>query len=182
MIIFLNGPPRCGKDTGAQILLRRVPGAVEYKMSWPLKRSIPQMFMLSPEQVAEFEKDKERPRLELGGLSWRETQIWLSEDVIKPKFGHSFFGRIATAYMRHNPTSYHVISDSGFREEALPVVHEFGPEQCRLIQVHRPGTSFAGDSRSWVDLSDVGVRPLKVLNDSTLEVYEHRLLASLRLP
>ena len=50
-----------------------------------------------------------------------------------------------------------MVPDSGFREEAEVLVRKTGPENVLLKSLHRPGHGFEGDSRGYVDLSDLGV-------------------------
>jgi hypothetical protein len=42
-----------------------------------------------------------------------------------------------------------VIADSGFRDEAVPLIERVGVDRCVQVRIHRHGCSFAGDTRGW---------------------------------
>jgi hypothetical protein len=61
------------------------------------------------------------------------------------------------------------VPDSGFVEEAEQVIREIGATNMRLIRVHRKTPDgrimdFSNDSRSYIDLSHVGIVPANVFN------------------
>jgi hypothetical protein len=43
-----------------------------------------------------------------------------------------------------------IFSDSGFAEEAVPVISLVGIDNALVIELDRPGCSFVGDSRGYV--------------------------------
>ena len=161
-ILLVNGPPRSGKDTLADALPMQT-----LKFATPLRTGVPAMFGIPQETYDDLiENHKETPTPLLQGMSPREAQIWLSEEVMKPKFGPFIFGQIlvGTAKTVSGPV---VVSDSGFYEEAQVVVEEFGPENVRLIRLHRDGCTFAGDSRSYIAQDDV--LSIDIKNDGTVQ-------------
>lgn len=159
-VVFLNGPPKSGKDTAANFLELEGPFPTDrYKFAEPLRRMVPEMFGLSPKEWLGYiegeEKDKPQDRL----LGWtpRQLQIIASEEWIKPTFGQDFFGQVLKKKIENAdvPPELAVISDSGFLEEAMPIVNHFRPENCILIRLYRSGCSFEGDSRDYIMIDGV---------------------------
>lgn len=184
-IVLLNGPPGAGKDTGADLLAAALrPGAARrFKMSQPLKDAVRAMFGWDDAAAAFCEAHKNKPFPELLGLSYRQWQIEVSERLVKVVGGADAFGRLAAARLQPTGEPVAVCSDSGFASEAVPLIPLAGRRgnapDVLLVRVRRPGTSFAGDSRSYIDLSEHGVGAVWVDNDSTPEVYLGRLLGAL---
>ncbi len=197
-IVLINGPPYSGKDDAGKIL-RRIRAARMYKMSRPLKDGLREFFGFGIDDVRDIEAHKDEHVVGLFSpsspddvhtipLSWRDVQISLSETWAKPLFGQAILGRLAVQYLSQ-PTSFDmtVITDVGFREEALPIVHAFGVDNILLIQLTRKGCSFKGDSRSYIELDDLGVTtvlldnryPLIATDDMPI-TYEMQLSRALR--
>lgn len=171
-LVLLNGAPRSGKDTGADYLVK-AHGAVAFKFSGPIKAAIKAAFDLSDEQVAYLESVKGEPDDLLFGHSYRDVQISFSENWMKVLFGDKVFGHLAARKTGNLCASLLVCSDSGFASEAGPVLDTIGRENTLLIRVHRPGKTFAGDSRSFIELD--GVKTIDIDNDGTLPGYYSRL-------
>lgn len=159
-VFLLNGPPRCGKDTAALHLMNFYSNLRHRKMSAPLKDAIHRMFMLSHDTITELELPgnnalKDVPRLDLLGMSYRQALIWMSEECMKPRFGIDVFGKIMVNELQ-KPTAapFTVISDSGFKDEALPIIKRYGANNVHLFRILRPGCDFGGDSRSYWELED----------------------------
>lgn len=197
-IFFFNGPPSAGKDTSAK-LMNHVLGenCYHYKMALPLKegshsllgligsledfeplKQFPVKFPLTEKFVKEYNEQSPFPRKTLivdheeqdkNGITLREFYIYLSENVMKPLFGDDIFGRLAVEYIKQADEQVVTISDSGFKEEAVPIVEHFGAENCCVVRLHRPDCSFANDSRSFIDLSDLGVGGYDVKNNGSFE-------------
>lgn len=151
-IIFLNAPPGAGKDTAAIFIYEAYEHARMAKFSECLKDAARVLFGLPMHMMLMFDsrEHKDQPRPEFLGKSWRETLIWLSEEVVKPKFGDGFFGvRLAKKLAEATGCELTAISDSGFKVEAEPVITMFGAENCHLWHIHRPGCTFKGDSRGY---------------------------------
>lgn len=162
-IILINGPPGSGKDTAGHIL-RRTFNVRLYKMSRPLKEGLREFFGIDPDVMrrsVEPYKDQVIYAHSVdifNGLSWRQMQISLSETWAKPLLGKDILGRLAVTHLRQ-PTGLDmtVITDTGFREETLPIVQAFGVNNILLIQLTRKDCTFEGDSRSYIELDDLGV-------------------------
>ncbi len=167
-ITLLNGPPRCGKTT-----IARAVGGDVIGFSYHLKRMVHGIYLgrdgwdLDPDA---FDAVKGDPQAHLSGMSWRQAYIHYSEQVIKPLHGEGWFGEMFVRAAQQSPHDHILVPDSGFRGEAVRVVEAFGPENVTLIRIARPGASFDGDSRSYIDLSDLGVRCYDMANTSTVDV------------
>jgi hypothetical protein len=67
-----------------------------------------------------------------------------------------------------------VCSDSGFTEEAKELVYQVvGPDNVLLVQLERPGKSFTGDSRSYIELH--GVKTIRIENTGALGEYHAKI-------
>jgi hypothetical protein len=168
-IILLNGPPRVGKDTAASILRKAAaPGTLAViGFAHHLKRMVHGIYLghagwaLDPNY---FDAVKSEPQEFLAGMSWRQAYIHYSEQVTKPLHGKEWFGEMFVRAARESGCGTVVVPDSGFREEAERVVREFGPDNVLLVKIHREGITFDGDSRSYIDLVDLGVDCWNIIN------------------
>ena len=181
-VVFVNGPPCSGKDTVGDILFRCGSGRrLAQKFAMEVKERTHAAFRIvdktgRPVPHDYFEKQKEVPLDCFLGLSPRQAYIEFSERFYKPLFGERIFGTLLARrleltllaaskqkFFRHVPDAF-TITDSGFAEEAVPVVRMFDAENCTLIRVHREGCNFDSDSRSYIDLSSLGVKTVDVEN------------------
>lgn len=170
-IVLFNGPPGSGKDTAANLAAKHYPekSVLKVKFAKPVKEGCHGLFGLFDEERRvlphdHYEKVKNTPSGDFLDMSPREAYIWYSEEVMKPKFGQDIFGKLALREIReeimsrvylHNIPAYRVfVSDSGFRKEAEVLQRFFGAKNVALVTVKRPGCTFEGDSRSYIDLPD----------------------------
>lgn len=150
-IVLFNGPPRSGKDTATGMAISFLPNAIHYRFASPLKDAIHGLFGMPMLVQEHFDKVKDEPRKEFLGMTPREAYIWLSEEVVKPKFGNDFFSKIAAKWICANAGEDTVIiSDCGFQTEADVLIDEFGVENVLIVQIYRPNCSFNNDSRNYV--------------------------------
>lgn len=177
-VIFLNGPPGCGKDFAGRLFATRYVGSVHVdKFARYLKEATHALYGIfiqgKPAPHDWFENRKDRPASELFGLTPRQAYIAVSETYMKVQHGDRIFGQLALRNIRMEAPSADlvVITDSGFREEAEVLVEHFGAENCLMIHVRRSDCSFDGDSRDWVDLTDLGVETRVVDNPGTEEFW-----------
>lgn len=185
MIIFLNAPPRAGKDTCAEIMKRLVLGMGEFKMSAVLKTAIADLFGLDHPRHQWAEKNKDTKSKMFGHeieYSYREIQIMLSEEFMKPNFGQDIFGRIAVRRLTGIMDKTHfVISDVGFDHEVVPIIRGLASKhEIRLLKITRPGCDFSNDSRNWIHGADIGIREDTINNRHDLELYEEQIKIWLR--
>lgn len=181
-IILLNGPPRSGKDTIAREIERigedEMRGVVHcLKFAQPLKVAAHAALNLmsdggdAPLPADAFEDDKDRPLQAFFGLSPRQFYIQFSEVWMKPLFGHDIYGGLAARTVSRidaiKTNRLCVFSDSGFASEARVLIEKFGPDRILLVRLHRPGTSFAGDSRSYLKIPELDHRTVDMDNVET---------------
>lgn len=173
-LILFNGPRHSGKDTAA-IHCATEFKAHHFKLSGPIKAAIKAMFEISDDAVALLEGVKTTPVPLLFDKSYVDCQISFSEDWVKPFFGKYAFGYLAARHVElhwmNNPNQeLYVCSDSGFAEEAEPLIDLFGPENVLLVKIFRDGKTFEGDSRSYIDLD--GITTVSITNNKTQQEYE----------
>lgn len=179
-LVLFNGPRHSGKDV-ASLHCESILDAHHFKMSGPIKAAIRAMFNLHDKEIAYLEQIKTESTFLLFGRGYVETQISFSESWAKQLFDPWIFGNLAARHikdhMRHNPEQkLYVCSDSGFATEAQPVINIFGEENTLLVKIYREGKTFAGDSRSYIDIE--GVRTVTLLNNGTVEEY-HQVVKDL---
>lgn len=166
-VVLFNGPRHSGKDTAA-IRCVRTFGAHHFKFSGPIKAAIKAAYSLADADVEYLESIKTEPCSLLMGKSYVEVQISFSEDWVKPFWGVEAFGHLAVrglqAAIKEDPAQgLYVSSDSGFAQEAVPVVNLFGAQNVLLVKLIRDGKTFEGDSRSYIELP--GIATVTLLND-----------------
>lgn len=165
-VIFLNGPPRCGKDTIGRYMQTNYRGVVRLAMATYLKAVAHSVAGLDRASEDYFEGSKDKPSKQLpyntkthNFYTPREWYIFVAEKMLKPNLGSSFFGtRLLKTMEEFNsldeiPTAF-VITDSGFAEEAEPIIQHGGGEtyECHTIHIYRKGYTFASDSRNyWIN-------------------------------
>lgn len=152
-LVGISGPPRSGKDSVGYVLARllkdrhRITVAVR-SLSMPMRQTVYMMLGL-PYSLEHYENNKDVPLDDLGGKTIRQAMIALSEDHVKPSYGHGFW---AKSLIHSVPAEAHVVivTDMGFDVEVEVLREHYGAERCVWPQVTRPGTSFENDSRSYV--------------------------------
>lgn len=156
-IIILNAPPGCGKDTiGNMIAYNKDIQAFKASFKEPMFEIA--IGMLGVWKFSQFidayndRKKKEEPQECLNGMTPRQFMIWISEEVMKPRFGKYVFGhRLLDSIERIPPECPIVVTDGGFKEETMPLlVAGHYVHVCRLF---RDGYSFDGDSRDYLDVA-----------------------------
>ena len=178
-ILLINGPPRSGKDSCAwmlaKVLEQRGVSATISKFAWVLKNMVHRALSLAPDGLPDDLEDvKDLPHPKLNGRTPRESYIAMSEQFIKPLLGDRWFGeRLAESIEVEDEGSSDVVlvPDSGFATEA-EVLMERWPGDVRLLRLHRPGRTFAGDSRSHLDLD---VPSMDLHNAGTIDDFAAKL-------
>lgn len=154
-IIVFNGPPGSGKDEASNFLATNC-GFKSLSFKYQLFLETFKLFGVSEEWFMNGYDDrtiKERPEELLGGRSRRQALIYTSEDVLKPKFGKQIFGLQAAKQI--NLVDNYCFSDCGFAEELLPIINTAGAKNISLVQLFRDGCSFRGDSRRYVNGTNI---------------------------
>ena len=90
---------------------------------------------------------KEKKCEALNGMSRREAMIYVSEEIIKPKHGKSYFGKMVSEEVEDNV--HYAIADGGFIEELEPLVERVGAENIVIVQLTREGHDYSSDSRRY---------------------------------
>ena len=153
VVVLLNGPPLCGKDSGAEHLVNYFHpcGSVKKEFKKKLFDLVMLIYSIRPDRFWRIYNDrtlKETPLPEFDGLSVRQAMIKVSEEVIKPAYGKRYFG---TAAARELAEGYiNIFSDSGFIEEVEPIADRIGRENILLLRIYRAGCEFKGDSRNYL--------------------------------
>lgn len=195
-ILLVNGPPRSGKDTVGRIVSELVPDVHVTKFAHALKSATHALFLglhgefdkldmssmedncLVCSDDAYYEAQKDVPGMvRFFGITPRKAYILVSEVLCKPTLGKQVFGDILADAIERRSEEYIVVTDSGFVEEAGPLVKRFGVENMDLAQVSRPGCNFRDDSRSYIQFP--GVRLHRVSNvgtESSLRWTIHNML------
>lgn len=177
-VILINGPARSGKDTLAEAIIQEWLVKIDdttyatHKFADIMHTFWESVFctMLDYEDFVEHVKgSKKSIQNPLIGISYRQGMIALSEELIKPMLGKDFFGRYTAADIDfhaklRNDEYVAVISDSGFKEEAVCIIEKFGAENVLLIKLYRPGFTFVGDSRNYISLEEFGVETVELEN------------------
>lgn len=178
-VIVLNGPPRSGKDTLANVLCNHDKSYIKSSLATPLKQACRHFFGLTEDQFKTVEgKMKDTAMPIFFDKSWRDVVISMGEDYFKPTFGHGVFGRILYNRYINSPLNGKniVIPDLGFRQEFEELIDAFGKENVHLIRLARPGCSFEIDSRDYVDIEGLDIPEHFLKNDSDLQQYFHNSL------
>lgn len=192
-VVLLNGPINCGKGFIAQALIKRL-GGTEQEFKEQLYIETAKLFSVNLDWFKEQATDrilKEKRSEELilfpdeylalyeylgkkvdeadypYFITPREALIFTSELVKKPLHGKDYFG-LATANKMLEGNNY--VSDSGFKEEAVVQVEQFGVENVLLVRIHRDGCEFSSqDSRGYINLNEYGVATLDLDNNHDIE-------------
>jgi len=174
-VVGFNGPPFSGKDTLAQMLVDKceaegVTIAIKQdSLSLPLREIAYKMVSLNY-QPNEYNYSKfKETEFNLGGkpVTGRQLMIDVSEKFLKPVYSQRIMADLLIERNK-NFDGLLLIRDCGFQIEVDPLIEAYGHRNLRIVQVHRKGTSFLGDSREWV-FPDLGREFTHVCNDGSLD-------------
>ena len=172
MIIFLNGPPRSGKDTAAEVIEHSLINCAHYKLSRPLKQGVMNMMQWTYADVNAYEATKD-VKIEEYGQSYRDMQINFFK-YMEDQFGPAILGKIAVRAMHRMIFTYCVISDAGRTAELMPIIDTYGLDKVGLITIKREDCSFKGDIREYI--SNIQFKYHAVIeNDFELEIYQRQV-------
>ena len=146
-VILLNGAPSSGKDSIASYMCGQLHGLIHKEFKEKLFELVKVIYSVSDERFSELYKDKETPCEEYYGLSPRQVMIKVSEEVIKPVYGERYFGEQAAKGLVSGKTN--IFSDSGFIEEAHPIIEKVGTDNILLLKIVDRG-DFSEDSRGFL--------------------------------
>lgn len=178
-IIFINGPKRSGKDTAGGALF--VNGLAKmYKMTTPMDDALRAFFGFTHAEYKVWREERKDDPTFMGTRIFRHVMIDFSERFIKPTIGENAFGLMAVQRIEAMKTGGSgldavCITDSGFADEATPLIEKYGADNCLLIRLYRDGHTFAGDSRDYIDLPNV--KRIDVYNNFTEELFKQMIVA-----
>ena len=149
MIIIFNGPPGSGKDEAASFFKENF-GFKSLSFKYQLFKQTMNHFDVNEEWFMEGYEDrevKEKKCEALNGMSRREAMIYVSEEIIKPKHGKNYFGKMVSEEVEDNV--HYAIADGGFVEELAPLIERVGAENIVIVQLARFGCDYSSDSRRY---------------------------------
>lgn len=148
--IIFNGPPSTGKTDLCDALLRHFgDGIVRHQQfKHQLFYAVCEHYGISySELMLNYTEEKKNIPLEvLENQSPRQAMIFVSENIIKPRYGRDYFGQQAAKSIEEGRIN--VFSDGGFVEEMKPVYD--ASDHFLIVQLYRDGCTFEGDSRSYI--------------------------------
>lgn len=158
-IVLLNAPKGAGKDTigielqnlyGCQL---RAFKTKLYEIAYPFTKGLSYVEFLHYCTDREL---KEKRSNHFWSKSPRDFLIFISERIVKPHFGKNFFGLSATESISAEDFNKGVVfTDSGFEEEALPLVKDFGGRNVFIVQFTGQGVKdFGNDSRGFINIRE----------------------------
>ncbi len=175
--VIVSGPPGSGKDecvngirekwVGGETILNRP--LVEITISDFVKRGMLDSLCMRDRLTTDWDDDKDAPREEFNGKSFRQACITYSEDYMKPLQGEDVFSNKATDYLKSiNPKhSLVLMTGVGFKVEVGSLVSMVDTDRILHLIVSREGHTFKGDSREAVYIP--GAIEVNIENDSGVE-------------
>lgn len=148
-IVLLNGPPRCGKDTLANMLEQRH-GFKHLKITSKLKEKVHGLYGMPDKRHDAFDKDKDKKLPQFLNLTPRQAYIEVWNKYLVPMHGENFLVDDLITDIDNMDHTHFVISDVGFNRESKAFFNYYH-SQCLLFTMHRPGHSYMNDIRSYVD-------------------------------
>ena len=109
-------------------------------------------------------------------LSIREAMIYVSEVVVKPRWGEDWFGKERVRKIKKFESVVEVgelnfCDDScAFVDELTPLIEYLGQENILLMRIHRDGFTFEGDSRNYIP-DGVITNTVDIYNNGTEQEY-----------
>lgn len=156
-IVAFNGPPRSGKDTLAEMLANHMDAQGVTTMVVPESLSLPfreiayaMTGWTGPTDGPNYESFKTTQFQAFNFIDGRHLMIDVSERFFKPVYGIEIMAELLRARNENIGPAVLLVRDSGFQIEVDSLIRWVGTQNLCLVQVHRPGTSFDGDSREWV--------------------------------
>ena len=122
--------------------------------------------------------EKRHPSILINGKIWkvnlsiREAMIYVSEVLIKPRFGEDYFGKSRMLSMKNE--GVYVDGSAAFIDELNPLIDELGQENILLIRVYRDGYTFDGDSRGYIP-DGIITNTVDVDNNGTEQEYFNKV-------
>ena len=178
MAVVFNGPPKSGKDFICDSLIDLSCNEFNHlRFKDKLFELVQCIYDIDKETFFKIYNNREMkdlPHPAFNMLSPRQAMIYVSEVVIKPRFGKNYFGKIAAKNMKHG---MNVFSDGGFIEELVPVYYE-SEGNLLIFRVHKDECNFSKDSRGYIDKCE-DARIIDIYNNSTKEDFVKEVVTEL---
>ena len=157
--ILLNGPSGSGKDTVASHLIPYLK-FTHLKFAAPIKRMVAALLQCDQRTLEAIKDEPNRMlRYEDSAIrrddTPRQLLIALSEELLKRRYGNSYFGNALWTEATTSSSKLFVVSDCGFESEVGRLINSAGANNCLLIRLHRVGCDFSNDSRSYISPREV---------------------------
>lgn len=168
LVVLFNGPPRSGKDSACEIIMKHFPEVHYAYFKEVLYRETAKILGLDFNfwaKVCQNGDLKDSPMLTVSTgeteslMTPRDILIYLAEKVLKPKYGKAFIAQgtaetiaklIKSQREQSNEEAVIVVPDLGFDYE-IDTVREMLPNAHVIsVAIHRPEFTFEGDSRNYV--------------------------------
>lgn len=179
--ILVNGPPRSGKDTFGKALAERFENVLVVKFATILKYMAHAIYGINYTASEHFDAVKDVPASEFFGRTPRDVYKAVSEKLMKPLHGPRIFGKLLADKLENedlwgSQEKILVVTDSGFRDEALELIDRFHDDaQFILVRLNRGEEyNFANDSRSYIDLP--GITTIDLDSSGTIEEFKQRVV------
>lgn len=177
-IFLLNGPPKCGKDTLAQYFHNNADNCYRYSFAQHLKDVACHILVTTPEQIEKHKDDVDWYDFKNSEVrTIRQFLINLSENFCKSHLGDEYFGEVLAMKLAKDYVIYGMpivlISDSGFKEEAQILRARLPDAEFTVVHISRPGCTFMGDSRDYINLE--GVETVSIENNGSLTEFIYKM-------
>ena len=168
-IILFNGPPRTGKDTVSEFLLKELQGSVIIKFTKPVKDMTHKKYNLDVEHDY-YEDLKDTHLIEFQGKTPRESYIETSTNL-REKEGNNAVAKLFVKEVLESTADIVINPDIGYDFEAEELFNSFDISNILLFKINREGKSFEHDCRDWltVDTKYENLKTYNVFNDNKEE-------------
>jgi hypothetical protein len=150
--VFLNGPPRSGKDTVVSHLVQYIPFR-HLKFAAPIKRATAGLLDISASTLEDWKEKKPSIFHRSGSImeydTVREHLIWYFS-ALAFRYGDDILGRVLWQDAKTSARQLCIVSDSGKVEEVRYVIKQAGSSNCVIMRLHRDRCTFDGDNRSYL--------------------------------
>jgi hypothetical protein len=153
-VIIFNAPPNSGKDACCEYLAKQYNAHHTYfkKALYDVAAKTSGLPLSYIRTVCTDRKYKEFKNafmmVDREQVTPRQYLIHVSENVVKPLLGKSYFGNKIAEEIVNTPNNLIVVSDGGFEEELLPLLN-LPDTEVIVVRLYRDGCNFNNDSRKY---------------------------------
>ena len=102
------------------------------------------------------------------------------EDFVLKYFDKDFLGIVAVRKLRNIVAKHITVSDAGLTVEVKAILQGFTKAGVCLLEIDRPGKTFKGDIRQWIDSDLEFIHRDTINNEHDLELFELQIERVLR--